>query len=49
MTVSGIGESKALSIIEYRKTKRFEKIEDIKNVSGIGDKLFEKIKEYITI
>ena len=49
MTISGIGESKALSIIEYRKTKKFEKIEDIKNVSGIGDKLFEKIKEYITI
>lgn len=48
MTVSGIGESKANAIIEYRKEKKFEKIEDIKNVSGIGDALFEKIKDYIT-
>jgi len=48
MTISGIGESKALAIIEYRKENRFEKIEDIKNVSGIGDSLFEKIKDYIT-
>ena len=48
MTVSGIGESKAKAIIEYRKEKKFETIEDIKNVSGIGDALFEKIKDYIT-
>lgn len=48
MTVSGIGESKAEAIIEYRKTKKFENIEEIKEVSGIGDALFEKIKDYIT-
>ena len=48
MTLPGIGEAKALSIIEYRKTNKFEKIEDIKNVSGIGDALFEKIKDLIT-
>lgn len=49
MTLSGIGEKTALKIIEYRATKKFESIEDIKNVSGIGDSLFEKIKDYITI
>ena len=49
MTLPGIGESKAISIIEYRNTKVFESIEDIKNVSGIGDALYEKIKEHITI
>ena len=49
LTISGIGESKAKDIIEYRKQQKFEKIEDIKNVKGIGDALFEKIKEYITI
>lgn len=49
MTVSGIGESKADSIIEYRKTNKFNSIEDIMNVSGIGEKLFEQIKTHITI
>lgn len=48
-TLSGVGESKAKSIIEYREENKFTKIEDIKNVSGIGDSLFEKIKDYITI
>lgn len=49
MTITGIGESKANNIIEYRKNNKFSKIEDIKNISGIGDSVFEKIKEYITI
>lgn len=49
LTLPGIGESKANDILEYRKNKKFENIEDIKNVKGIGDALFEKIKEYITI
>ena len=48
MTLSGIGESKALAIIEYRNNKKFETIEEIKEVSGIGDSLFEKIKDFIT-
>lgn len=48
MTLSGIGESKADAIIEYRKNKQFETIEEIKEVSGIGDSLFEKIKDFIT-
>lgn len=50
MTVSGIGESKANNIIEYRTTNgNFKSIEEIKNVSGIGDALFEKIKNSITV
>ncbi|MEG0826465.1 MAG: helix-hairpin-helix domain-containing protein [Bacilli bacterium] len=50
MTLSGIGESKALAIITYRKEKGpFQKIEDVKNVSGIGDAMYEKIKDNITI
>lgn len=49
MTLTGIGESKAIAIIEYRNSNgKFQKIEDIKNVSGIGDALFEKIKSNIT-
>lgn len=49
-TLSGIGTSTANKIIAYRKEKgRFKKIEDIKNVSGIGEAKFDKIKDYITV
>jgi len=47
-TLTGIGESKAKAIIEYRNKNKFEKIEDILNVSGIGNNLYEEIKIYIT-
>lgn len=50
MTISGIGESKALAIIEYRNTNNgFNNLEDIMNVSGIGEALYNKIKDYITL
>ena len=50
MTLTGVGEAKALAITEYRdKNGNFETIEDIKKVPGIGESLFEKIKDSITI
>ena len=50
MTLSGIGEAKANSIISYRQENgNFKSIEEIKNVSGIGDSVYEKIKDYITL
>lgn len=49
MSISGIGSSKADLIITYRQNTPFTKIEDIMNVSGIGENLFEKIKKYITV
>jgi len=50
MSLSGIGEAKAKLIIEYRKQNgAFTKIEDIMNVTGIGQSLFDKIKNNITI
>ena len=50
LSLNGIGESKANSIIEYRNTNgSFNRIEDIKNVSGISDTLYEKIKDFITV
>ena len=50
MTLNGIGESKALCIIEYRSQNGgFKTIEEIMNISGIGEASFAKIKDYITI
>ena len=50
MGIPGIDEAKATSIIEYRTTTgTFQTIEDIKNVSGIGDAIFESIRDYITV
>ena len=49
ITIPNIGEVRAKSIIEYRKDKVFNTIEDIKNVSGIGDSTFELIKDYIEV
>lgn len=50
MKLSNIGESKAQKIIDYRKANgNFSSIEDIKKVSGIGDKLYDSIKENITV
>ena len=49
-TIPGIGPSTALKIIDYRKQNgKFKSIEDIKNVSGIGDAKYEKMKDYITV
>ena len=50
MTLDGIGNSKALAIINYRNENGpFKSIEEIKNVSGIGDALYEKIKNKIKV
>ena len=50
MSLPGLGEAKAKSIIEYRtKNGNFTSIEGLKEVSGIGETIFEKIKNYITV
>lgn len=50
ITLPGIGINIAQKIIEYRDISGgFKSIEDIKNVAGIGDKKYEKIKELIAI
>lgn len=49
-TLTGVGESKAKAIIKYREENGlFNALEDIMNVSGIGNALFEKIKDSITL
>ena len=48
-TLPGIGESKAKAIVKYREQNgNFKSIEEIQNVDGIGTKLYEEIKIYIT-
>ena len=48
--LDGIGEALAENIIAYRENNgKFKNIEDIKNVSGIGDSKYEKIKDSIKI
>lgn len=50
MTIPKIGEVKAKAIISYREENGgFNSIEELKNVSGIGESLYEAIKTYITI
>jgi len=50
MTLPGVGESRAESIIKYREQQgAFQSIEDIMQVSGIKEGLFEKIKDMITV
>jgi|GEM_PF-125248 len=50
MTLPGVGESKANSIISYRETSGpFGSIEDIMNITGIKSGLFNKIKDHITV
>ena len=48
--ITGIGNIKAQSIIDYREANGgFKSLEELKNVDGIGDKTFEKIKNEITL
>jgi len=49
MTLSGIGEAKAKLIIEYREKTPFKDIGEIMNIKGIGNSIYEKIKDDITI
>ena len=50
MTLSGVGESKAEAIIRYREEQgRFEQIQDIMNIEGIKEGVFDKIKDKISV
>lgn len=50
MLLPGIGESKANDIIKYRdENNGFKSIDELKNVPGIGDSIFDQIKENVTI
>ena len=49
-SIPGVGNSTAEKIVSYRdKNGKFSSIENVKNVSGIGDAKYEKLKDYITV
>jgi competence protein ComEA len=49
-TLSGIGESKANKIITYRQQNgSFKTIDELCNVSGIGEKTLESLRQYICV
>jgi competence protein ComEA len=48
--MTGIGESKAKAIVEYRSSHgKFKSVQDLENVDGIGSKTVEKNKEKISL
>lgn len=50
MQLKGIGEKKAEEIIEYRNNNgNFASIEQLKDVNGIGEKVFNEIKDFVVI
>ncbi len=48
MRLPGIGEKTAQSIIDFRKTKKIKRKEDILQIKGIGKKKLQKIEKFIT-
>ncbi len=48
-TLDGIGQGLSKKIVEYRTATPFKDITDIMNVSGIGEKKFEAIKDKIKV
>ncbi|MBM6613621.1 helix-hairpin-helix domain-containing protein [Desemzia sp. RIT804] len=49
-TLNGIGEKKAEKIIQYREENgSFQSTDELKNVSGIGDKTFEALKDFVVV
>lgn len=49
MKLPGVGEKTALKIIQYRKNNKFETIEEIENIKGIGPKKFDNMKKYLQV
>ena len=45
----GVGPAKARAIVEYRSEEPFRKPEDLRKVKGIGDKLYERLKDQIMV
>lgn len=48
-SLKGVGPSTAAKIIEYRSKHKFNTIEDVMNVKGIGEKTFVKMKDDLEV
>ena len=49
-TMTGVGSSKAQAIVKYRSTHgKFKSLQELENISGIGEKTIEKNKDKITL
>ncbi len=48
-SLKGIGKATAAKIVRYRESHRFESIDELKKVKGIGEKKFEKIKSELEV
>ena len=48
--IPGVGPSMAKKIVDYRNSNgRFNSVEDLKNISGIGSKTFAKMQDYVVV
>ena len=48
-SLKGIGPAKAQAIVSHRSANPFRKPEDLRDVKGIGDKLYDSIKDQVTV
>jgi comEA protein len=49
MELPGVGEKTAIKILQYRENQKFNSIEEIQNIKGIGPKKFENMKNYLQV
>src|SRR6266508_5305 len=49
VALPGVGPAKAKAIIDYRTAHPFKSVEEVKNVRGIGDHMFESLKGKISV